>query len=209
MIIDLHAHTAPHSDDSRLDPHELIQQAKRSGLDGICLTEHDFFWEKEDVARLSREHDFPIFPGVEINTEEGHLIVFGLTKYIFGMHHAQFVRQLVDEVGGAIILAHPYRRLPRYNPTPDLAVELACQNPIFDLVDAVEELNGKAKDEENSFSQEICRRLNLRGIGGSDAHSTSDIASCATLFQRRVTNLRELVVELKEGRFSVIDLRQS
>jgi predicted metal-dependent phosphoesterase TrpH len=42
MIIDLHAHTGPYSDDSQLNPQELIQKAKRSGLDGICFAEHDF-----------------------------------------------------------------------------------------------------------------------------------------------------------------------
>ena len=67
MIIDLHVHTRPYSDDSDLDPQELLQQAKRSGLDGICLTEHDFFWKEEDIAQLSHEHDFLIFAGVEIN----------------------------------------------------------------------------------------------------------------------------------------------
>ena len=207
MLIDLHAHTWPYSDDSDLKPEELIQQARRSGLDGICFTEHDWHWKEEDMARLSDEHDFPIFHGMEISSDEGHILVFGLAEYKFGMHHAEFVRRLVDEVGGAIILAHPYRGRVRYNPNPDQLVDSICKNHIFDLVDAVEVLNGRSNDKENNFARELCRRLHLRGVGGSDAHSFSDIPSCATLFEKRISNIKELVTELKEGRFRAVNLR--
>ena len=187
----------------------MIQKAKCSGLDGVCFTEHDFFWKDEDISRLSNKHDFLIFPGVEINTEEGHLIVFGLKKYEFGMHRTKFVRKLVEEVGGAIILAHPYRGRVHQNPNPEQLLEQACKNSVFDLVDAVEMLNGRSKAIENSFVQELCRRLDLRTVAGSDAHSLSDIPTCATLFERRIRNLQELISELKKGRFRTIDLRSS
>jgi histidinol phosphatase-like PHP family hydrolase len=39
MKIDLHIHTAPLSACSYIDPRELIQEARRLELDGICLTE--------------------------------------------------------------------------------------------------------------------------------------------------------------------------
>ena len=206
MIIDLHAHTRPYSDDSDLNPQELIQQAKRSGLDGICFTEHDFFWKEEDIAQLSHEHDFFIFPGVEINTEDGHFLVFGLKKYEFGMHHTEFVRRQVDKVDGAIILAHPYRGRVHQNPDTDRLLEQACKNPVFGLVDVVEMLNGRSKTVENSFAQKLCDRLKLKNVGASDAHSPSDIPSCATVFERRISDVRELITELKGGRFRAIDL---
>lgn len=208
MLIDLHTHTAPHSDDSYLTPDELIIHAKRAGLDAICLTEHDWFWHQRAIAELCQRHNFLVLPGVEITTEEAHLLVFGLERYVFGMHRASFVRRLVDEVGGAIVVAHPYRRhFPlgedpegqRYYP----ALTRACESPLFEVADAVEVLNGRGSEKENAFSREICAKLNLRGIAASDAHEVSDIGSCATLFERRITNLQELINELKEGRFRV------
>ena len=105
LIIDIHTHTFPTSDDSLLTPEELIEEAKRIGLDGICLTDHDGFWKPEDVVALSKKHDYLIIPGCEVTTEDGHLLVYGLTHYIFGMHNAKFVRDLVDEAGGAIVVA--------------------------------------------------------------------------------------------------------
>ena len=100
MIIDIHTHTYPTSDDSMLTPEELIQEAKRIGLDGVCITDHDGFWDPKDVEALSQVHDFLVLPGCEVTTEEGHLLVYGLEKYIFGMHRASFVRDLVEEAGG-------------------------------------------------------------------------------------------------------------
>lgn len=211
MLIDLHTHTKPESEDSNLTPDELVATAKSTGLNAICITEHDRFWSDEDIAELSKRHDFPIFPGVEITTEQAHLLVFGLDKYIFGMHHTSFVRRLVDEAGGVIIVAHPYRRHylteegpegERYYP----ALDRACESPLFELVDAIEVLNGRGSPVENLFSQDIAKALNMPGIAASDAHDVKDIGRCATLFEREVSNLEELITELKAGRFAAVNL---
>ena len=207
MIIDIHTHTWPYSDDSDLRPHDLIEQAKQTELDGICFTEHDWHWSEEDIAQLGREHDFPVFQGMEISSEEGHLLVFGLGEYKFGMHHAEYIKKLVDQVGGVIILAHPYRARVRYNSKPDELLDAVCDNHIFEMVDAIEVLNGRSKSKENKFASDLCDRLGLRAAGGSDAHSPEDIASCATEFERKISSLEELLTELKAGRFRAVDLR--
>ena len=211
MLVDLHTHTNPRSDDSFLKPDELIVHAKRVGLDAVCLTEHDWFWDEEEIAELCQRHNFLVLPGVELTTEEAHLLVFGLKKYVFGMHHASFVKKLVDETGGAIIVAHPYRRhFPigaepedeRYYP----ALTRACENPVFEVADAIEVLNGRGSKKENAFSLKISKELNLRGVGSSDAHEIQDIGSAATFFERRIGNLQELIAELKAGRFRIQSL---
>jgi hypothetical protein len=86
-------------------------------------------------------------------------------------------------------------------------LDTVCEDRIFDLVDAVEILNGRSNNKENSFAQEIRCRLHLKGVGGSDAHFPSDIPSCATEFEKRITSIEELVTELKAGRFRAVDLR--
>lgn len=209
MIIDLHTHTYPLSEDSKLGPDELIQTAKYRGLDGICLTEHDFCPKYEEVERLCKKHDFLVLPGMEINVEIGHLLVFGLEKYVFGMHNLDFVRQAVNEVDGFIILAHPHRR--RYHKDDDrtieTAVDSASQDKGLGYIDAMEVLNGVSNNIENEFSELLCKKMKLPGTGGSDAHTLLDIASCATVFEKKINNLRELIHELKAGRFRAIRLR--
>jgi len=209
MIIDLHTHTKPWSDDSILTPAELIRRTKQAGLDGVCLTEHEWFWDKQAVARFSQEHEFLVIPGVEINTEDGHFLVFGVEQYSFGMYRTEVLKKIVDDVGGAIILAHPYRRRLYGDMDVHAAVEQHYQKPIFEMVDAIEVSNGKASPQQNRFSQEIQRRLKLKGVGGSDAHVAADIPSSATFFERKIRNLEDLITEIKAGRFHAVDLRTS
>ena len=213
MLIDLHTHTAPRSDDSDLRPDDLIVNAKRAGLDAVCLTEHDWFWDATEIERLRQKHDFLIIPGVEITTEEAHLLVFGLEKYVFGMHRASFVKRLVDEAGGAIVVAHPYRRHFPIGSEPEderyiPALTRACESPVFEVADAVEVLNGRGSESENAFSQEISDRVGIPGIAASDAHEIADIGRCATFFERKIRGLDDLIAELKAGRYRVADLAQ-
>ena len=92
MLIDIHTHTYPMSDDSLLTPEKLISEAKRIGLDGVCITDHDRFWDPADIIKLGKDNDFLTIPGCEVTTEEGHVLVYGLREYIFGMHKSDFVR---------------------------------------------------------------------------------------------------------------------
>ena len=52
MLIDIHTHTYPTSDDSNLTPQDLISEAKKVGLDGICITDHDGFWNPRDIEKI-------------------------------------------------------------------------------------------------------------------------------------------------------------
>lgn len=209
MLIDLHTHTKPKSEDSDLLPEDLIIQAKKSGLDGICFTEHDYHWNSKDIAQLSEEYKFPIFRGIEISCDEGDVIVFGLNEYKFGMHHAKFVRELVDHSEGVMILAHPFRKRVRFSYTTSISELLneVSHNYVLDLVDAIEILNGGSRNNENSFAKELSHIRNLKGLGGSDAHTLSDIPSCATEFFRPISSLDDLICEIKHGRFRAVDLR--
>ena len=208
MIIDLHTHTLVGSDDSYIDIDELVERAKKSGLDGICVTDHEWFWKQSTIERFCHELDFLILPGVEMNTEDGHLLVFGLDRYVFGMHHTDFLKKELDKVGGVMILAHPYRRNMYYGEEVEDSVERYSKRGIFDLVDIIETHNGRATEKQSRFSQLLSRRLNLKGTGGSDAHKLTDLPSCATFFERDISNVQELITELKAGRFRPVDLRQ-
>ncbi len=51
-----------------------------------------------------------VLPGCEINTDNGHVLIFGLDRYVFGLHKPDFLVDAVRQRNGAIIAAHPYRR---------------------------------------------------------------------------------------------------
>jgi predicted metal-dependent phosphoesterase TrpH len=208
MIIDLHSHTRPKSFDSLLSPSELVLRAKKAGLDGICLTEHDLFWNNETAERLGREHDFLVIPGSEIDTEEGHIVVFGVNEYKFGMQHINSLRVVLDRVGGFMILSHPYRRV-FFREDIEGVAEQYSQKSVFKFVDTIEVLNGRGTTRQNEFSQVLGQKLGWQGTGGSDAHGPEDVPTCATKFERKIRNVEELVQELKAGRYQPVDLRQT
>ena len=211
MLIDLHAHTWPRSHDSILNPEDLISRAQAAGLDAVCFTEHDTVWDQASIDELRAKHDFLVLAGVEISTDDGHILAFGIDKYVFGMHRSHELAAHSEKVGGVLVAAHPYRRqMPWFSRNPDeyeTALEKANQNPSYQYIAALEELNGRGSDKENEFSKRLCERMSLPGTGGTDSHAISDIGKCATHFDREIRDERELIEELKAGRFEAVDLR--
>jgi predicted metal-dependent phosphoesterase TrpH len=211
VLIDLHTHTHPLSHDSLLSPDELIDAAKAAHLDAVCLTEHDFFWDHAEAAALSKRHVFLVIPGIEVNTEDGHIVVFGLERFVYGMHRMHELARMAEAQGAVMIAAHPYRRqLPfelRHEGDWTHALERAVTNPACAHVTAIETQNGRGSYRENAFSAEVAARLNLPTTGSSDAHEPKDIGRAATEFERHITNLEDLIAELKAARFKPALLR--
>jgi hypothetical protein len=212
MIIDLHIHTKPASACSSLDPIELFQEAKRIGLDGICLTEHDKLWDSQEVARLRKEYDLVILRGVEVTSMEGDILVFGLKDELNGIISLEKLREVVDETGGVMLASHPFRGgfiagKEFTIPGLTLTVENACKEHVFQFVEGMEVLNGENSDIENEFAVEVCQQLSLRGVGGSDAHNVSEVGRCVTIFEQKISTEEELIQELKAGQFRVEKFR--
>ena len=200
------------SDDSFMSVDELIESAKAAGLDGVCLTDHDAFWTDEQVMELSRRHGFLVLPGSEINTDAGHVLTFGLSRYEFGMHKPEYLRACADRVGGVLIAAHPYRRRFLEEPGRDPAnraemLDKAIADPFFGLCEAVESLNGRGSAEQNRYSGDLTSALTLPSVAGSDAHRVAQMGTAATEFQGKVECLQDLMRLLKAGLCRPVDLR--
>ena len=192
---------------------ELIDGSKSLGLDGICLTDHDTFWADDVIRELSIKHNFRVFQGCEINTESGHVLVFGLDKYEFGMHRAEFLQASVEKARGAMIAAHPYRRRFLEEPSERPGVrnemlERASQDQFFKMCHGIEALNGRGLTIQNEFSLELGEILNANLTAGSDAHKVEQIGTVATEFKRPVDCLQDLIRELRAGHYRPIDLRR-
>jgi len=214
LLIDLHTHSYPHSDDSFMSVDELIEGSKSLGLDAICLTDHDIFWTGEQIRELSSKHDFLVFPGCEINTEAGHVLVFGLTQYEFGMHKPDYLQKCVDRAEGVMIAAHPYRRRFLEEPAekPGIREEMldrARGDRFFGMCQGIEALNGRGLAVQNQFSLDLGERLSVNMTAGSDAHKMDQIATVATEFDHPVSCLKDLIRELREGHYRPVDLRQT
>ena len=205
MLIDLHTHTRYGSPCAYMDPSALIQRAKRIGLDCVCITEHNQPWDRRAIETLGKEHDFLVIGGIEVATNLGEILVFGLHRSVINVWEAEELKEMVEEAGGVMIAAHPFRG--QIGPsssafsTHPLTVETASQRPLFQMVDAMEVFNGRSGPEELDFTRAVSERLNLKGAGGSDAHNVASVGWCVTIFENRIKSEEELIAEIRAGKF--------
>lgn len=205
MRIDLHIHTSPRSACSYIDPLDLVKEARRLKLDGICLTEHQVMWESADVDKLSREGGLKIFRGNEFTTNQGDVLVFGFYQDIKELMMIQELSEKVKAAGGFMIAAHPFRGFKTFGIGQlQMTVEQACKRKALEFVDAIEVGNGKLSPDENDMARKVAEKLGLPGTGGSDAHRVDEVGKWLTVFEKEIRDEGELVRELHAGRFRAV-----
>ena len=188
MIVDLHIHESKYSLDSHVSLEKIIEEAKRKGLDGIAITDHDDMQIKEEAETLSKNLNYPIFVGVEYLTLEGDIVAFGIDKVPEGRIPAQEFINLVNEAGGVCISAHPFR-----NNNRGLENNL---NTIRGLA-GIEGFNGNTDKLSNLKAFETAKKLGIQAVGSSDAHHQHAVGRFATKLPFTVTNVAELIRAIK------------
>lgn len=232
-IFDLHVHTTFGSLDSALTPERLMREAPHIGLHGAAVTEHRRAWSHDLLQRMRDDGGAFVSVSREVESDMGHLLVVGVDHHVRYHGHDGTVRAAVERLndereadqlvsadelhrivrdeGGLLVAAHPFRyfRTTRnllYGDHPRAAtlspVQLA-DHPVFALVDEIEALNGDCTEDENRLALAVAHTLGMRGTGGSDAHREVELARCATVFQRPITSVEELVAELRRGQFTL------
>ena len=211
MRVDFHTHTTRGSADSNLDPLVMIDKAQKIGLEGICITEHDNAWTDPEIKDYAEERGVTLFLGIEVSTEWGHVGAFGINQYIGGIYKVKELRRVIDDVGGFLIANHPFRYKldPRFQFIHKTAA-IDIDDPVSGInalevlqyVDAIEIINGACSEQENLYAHAVAQHLGMKGLGGSDSHSDSSIGYAVTVLEKPVSTTRELIDELKAGRFS-------
>jgi predicted metal-dependent phosphoesterase TrpH len=199
VIIDLHNHTIPLSRDSTLEPISLISRVASLGIDGVCLTEHDAAWDSKEVQEIAAAYGIVVIPGMEVTTEIGHILVFGLDRYQPEMASMRRLAEIATSEGAAMILAHPHRSSAYSNYWTRSDESYGSLN--FDFaIHGVEIFNGRGSQSENMFSAKVAHSLQLPGTGGSDAHHLVEIGECVTEFEDVIDDLDSLLGALRSGR---------
>jgi|TARA_B100001971_G_scaffold213685_1_gene247799 predicted metal-dependent phosphoesterase TrpH len=198
-----------------MDPDQLIERAKFIGLDGVCITDHNQVWDADVIAGLRKKHDYLVIGGVEVSTDCGDILAFGLHQSVLKVGRATELRAMVDEAGGVMVIAHPFRSYPAlvsahaHSTTvgPSRAIDEACSRSELGIVDALEACNGQSSRDEVGFCYAVAECLSLGGTGGSDAHATLGVGACYTEFEDHVEDERDLIRQIKDGQFKAVDDR--
>ena len=160
--VDLHAHTM-WSGDSTTTPDEIEEAVVESGLDVLCITDHNAI---RGAVELADRLPCRVIVGEELRTHAGEIIGLFLSERIpMGTPPAEAARAIRAQ-GGVVYVPHPFDPMRRNMAEPALH-DLARAG----LLDAVEVLNAKTSLRSlNDRAAAFAAEFDLAAGAGSDAH---------------------------------------
>ncbi len=196
MRIDTHCHTK-YSYDNWLEPVDLVRRAKALGIDAVCITEHYSYEASAPVEHIGREEGLLVLRGVEIATDRGHLLAYGVEDdgwNVWGRDNylpLEAVIERINALGGICVPAHPFREVGLASLMEGL---LELQG-----IAAVETHNGSNSEADNALAMRAAAHRGLPTLGGSDCHKTAAVGRCVTEFSRPVTDMASFVAAVRAG----------
>ena len=196
MWIDCHCHTR-YSYDNWLEPVSLVRRALALGLDAVVITEHYSYEASAPVEAVGRDEGLLVLRGVEIATDAGHLLAYGVEDdgwNIWGQNQYLPLAAVIEHInglGGICVPAHPFR-------------EIGLSSLLEKIVDiqgltAVETHNGGNVDADNELAWRAAGLMGLPSLGGSDCHKVEAVGRCATEFLQPVSDMASFIAAVRAG----------
>jgi hypothetical protein len=154
--------------------------ARLRGLDGIAVTNHDFYRPDTLVSDAC-------LPGIEISTTRGHLLVVGPdppTRTVAGALTPHEAVDLAHDRDCVAIVAHPFRNSTLLEVDAD-----------FDAV----EVNGKHPEHYRKI-EAIARERGVPMVAGSDAHFPFEVGRLSTRLDVDRLTPTAVVDAIRDGR---------
>ncbi len=160
--VDMHSHTM-WSGDSTTTPQELLDAVVASGIDVLCITDHNAI---SGAVEMARQLPCRVIVGEELKTHAGEIIGLFLTKRVpIGTQPADAARLIRDQ-GGLVYIPHPFDPMRRNLAEPSMRA-LTEEG----LIDAIEVINAKTSLRSlNARAAEFAEEFDLAAGAGSDAH---------------------------------------
>jgi predicted metal-dependent phosphoesterase TrpH len=158
--IDLHIHSK-YSEDAYGSAEEIMKYVKKKGLQGMAITDHNYI-KGGRVAQKASTKDFIIIPGVEISTNQGHLIGLNVSKNIAKNKSVSETIDLIIDSGGIPIIPHLYRNMS--------GIKFNNLKKVINKISVLEVYNSCSLPNTNLKTAKIANKYDLGGTGGSDSH---------------------------------------
>src|SRR5262249_48869058 len=153
---------------------------------------------KDEIRELSERSEVMILAAMELGTDVGHALVYGLDRYHPELLMIERLRRVVETEGGAMVLAHPMR--PFHGRRLDWT-----DFPAY--FHGVEVINGDHSDSTDGYLVRHAHELELATIAGSDAHSADAVARVATLFPHPPRTAADIANLIKSRQTTLADFR--
>lgn len=203
MLIDIHVHTQA-SPGGKFSAGQLLDEAVRRGLDGVCLTDVHQFEPALQARQQANQEQLTVLVGLEAITDRGHYLVFVphpenlpvLDRWLRFVDEEtisfQSLAEAVRAQQGIIIAAHPYDRANAGSPGDRLSQ--------MERLAGIEIINGSRPALANELAEEMAAGLGLVGVGGSDTRGDlKALGKVGTLLADAVTNETELIERILAG----------
>ncbi|MEF8848038.1 MAG: CehA/McbA family metallohydrolase [Candidatus Thermoplasmatota archaeon] len=161
LKLDLHVHSK-YSDDAKGSTKDIIKNIKKKGLDGFALTDHNSLKGVKKALKY-KDKDFIIIPGVEVSTNEGHLLALNVHENIKKRLPLEETIEEIKSKGGTPVVPHLFRSMS--------GIKEKNLEKTTDKITSIEVFNACSLPKTNVKTAKIAKKYNLGGTGGSDAHS--------------------------------------
>jgi predicted metal-dependent phosphoesterase TrpH len=188
LKLDLHIHSQ-YSEDGEGTPKEIIKVLQKKGLNGMAITDHNSI--KGSLTALKESsRDFIVIPGVEISTNDGHLLALNIKEEIpRNLSVEETVEKIID-IGGTPIVPHLLRSMS--------GIKEEKLKIIKDKIPAIEVLNACSVPQSNLKVAKIAKKYDLGGTGGSDSHIPNYVGFAYTVFDTTDLSIDNLLDEINK-----------
>jgi predicted metal-dependent phosphoesterase TrpH len=188
LDLELHCHSR-YSPDSLVKLPDLIEHARRAGLQRLAVTDHS---EIEGALLARQMAPDLIIVGEEAMTEQGELLCLFITGLIPDGLTLDEAIDMVHAQGGICGPPHPLD--PRRS---GIGMDNLLQ--YGSKLDFVEVFNARTRDtSKNDEADYMAQRLELPRIAASDAHTLQEVGISRTRI-RQYTSPQDFVEALREG----------
>ncbi len=173
LSVELHAHSSL-SYDGRDPIEDLLEQARRAGLDALAVTDHDEIDASLRAAEMAEEYGLVGIPGMEVTSEAGHVLGLGIHELIpEGLSFQETLDRIHDQ-GGIAVVPHPFQE-SRHGVLAEISkAELTA-------ADAIEVYNSRLfTGRANRQAERFARRHDMPMTAGSDAHISEMVGQAIT-----------------------------
>jgi len=187
----MHSHSM-WSGDSTTTPDELERAVVESGVDVLCITDHNTI---TGAVALADRLPCRVIVGEEVRTNAGEVIGLFIDERLPMGTSPATAAASVRQQGGVVYVPHPFDPMRR-NLTERALVELCDAG----LVDALEVLNAKTSlGHLNDRAAAFASERGLAHGAGSDAH-VPDALGAAYVEMPDFDGPADFVAKLREGR---------
>ena len=168
LKLEFHCHTNA-SKDSLTKPEDLIQTARRKGLDRLIITDHNSTRGAIAAQKLDPQL---VIVGEEIMTTRGEILAAFVQEEIPEGLTPQETIKILKEQGAFISVSHPFDRLRKGGWEEKDLLEIISE------VDAIEVFNSRCMNPKfNVQAKQFAEKYSLAGTVGSDAHGAFEVGT--------------------------------